>query len=597
MKKHWFKRLKRMTALGLAALLTAAAPIQAAAEISRTIRNTPSENKALLTALTELTGGEKEAGEIYAQLEALGLIGPDGRVATKKILVDGEEKTIDQVLDMIEEETDLSKKVSVDGTELTLGDLKLMAEIEAELARIERDYFNEDVVLTDEHREALDSLKKQVRETGITMTGLQDEAVSRADVPVTSEIILASGYDHGARLYVAAEAPYETVEDRTTVPNQDLTFNMVFRLNKKLDYDVSFHAKTMDGSAEAGVNYQKLEDQKFVIKKGETGLKIPIKIKKEDTNWKVGNKIWDGSIVFFLQINLTEGILLSASDSKNNDVGTLSKAYPILIENDMSFEIKNFPYKAGSVEQEKGDKPVHIDIKPVWEDADKMNYLLKNNILYLQKETYPTGTAGTKWANWYTSTKELPDPEPYPGWRGIVYRTVYSPLTFNNPSGKKQEIFDRTYGGFIPEVVENDPDLSTNTNEPEIFHDPGDDRFSKDLSDPILDEKSLSDFTEAERSSMLNGGLDLSTYMRDFYWITGYEGNLWPESPIPHMEYRKAKTNISVTTRKAKLVPSFRIPDGEYRLRDSIPAIADLYQPVYADRSVSRINYELKLRT
>ena len=230
--------LKRGTALALSVAMGALGPMQSLAAVGATKQNTQEENQNILDVLNAITGDTETTMEVYEQLRALNLTDEDGNLITRKMQVDGKEMTVQEVLAMIEGGADLSKTVTVDGTTLTLGNLQTMAKIEAELARIQETYFNENVELTDEQREALDSLRKQLSEDGITIDGFAS---------LEDEVKFASGINHDAYLTVSSDQDKDGEQNLVYVQNEEGTVTFHVKLSEPQGQDVYFSARTMDG--------------------------------------------------------------------------------------------------------------------------------------------------------------------------------------------------------------------------------------------------------------------------------------------------------------------------------------------------------------
>ena len=290
--------LKRGTALALSVAMGALGPMQSLAAVGATKQNTQEENQNILDVLNAITGDTETTMEVYEQLRALNLTDEDGNLITRKMQVDGKEMTVQEVLAMIEGGADLSKTVTVDGTTLTLGNLQTMAKIEAELARIQETYFNENVELTDEQREALDSLRKQLSEDGITIDGFAS---------LEDEVKFASGINHDAYLTVSSDQDKDGEQNLVYVQNEEGTVTFHVKLSEPQGQDVYFSARTMDGSAKGGVNFTPLEETEYKIPAGETEFTIPIEIKKETIGWGKDQGAWRGTHVFFLQLNQPKG--------------------------------------------------------------------------------------------------------------------------------------------------------------------------------------------------------------------------------------------------------------------------------------------------
>ena len=115
------------------------------AAVDVTKGNSAQENAQLLQQLEALTGGESEAAAALATMRDLGLVDENGNLLqTRTVTLDGQEMTLDQVRDYLEDckEKDLDKMVEVDGTQVTLENLATMMAIEAEIDRVRETYFS-----------------------------------------------------------------------------------------------------------------------------------------------------------------------------------------------------------------------------------------------------------------------------------------------------------------------------------------------------------------------------------------------------------------------------------------------------------------------
>lgn len=181
---------KRVCAcLMTAVMLFNACPVAAMASV---LDRSPGENREILSQLERIAGSEDEAERYYALLQQYGLLDQDGHTVDEwSIELDGEQVDLAKIREVLGGNYDASKTVTVDGTQVTLGDLDTMLQIEDYIAYLRETYFS-DGEWTQEQIDALNSLRAQINESGIQMTG-SDQAVS-----------FPSGVDHSALITVDA---------------------------------------------------------------------------------------------------------------------------------------------------------------------------------------------------------------------------------------------------------------------------------------------------------------------------------------------------------------------------------------------------------
>ena len=132
-KRIW----KRLAAMALALVMTVALlPTAAYAAIGA------GDKAAILEQLEAITGDEQSALELYARLDALGVLDGDQWV-TENLVIDGVEYTLEEAEALAATLPD-EQIVQVGDTSITVGDLRIMLEIEREIARIRDLYSTEE---------------------------------------------------------------------------------------------------------------------------------------------------------------------------------------------------------------------------------------------------------------------------------------------------------------------------------------------------------------------------------------------------------------------------------------------------------------------
>lgn len=172
------------------AMLINVLPGIALADVKDLAGNTDAENNAILTQLSELTGGNSD--EAYALLENLGLLDDEGNLnLSQSIMLDDESMTLDEILTLLDDpDVDLSRVVDVDGVPIALGDLKTMVLIEQELARIKETYFSGGT-FTPEQLDLLEDLMRQIENEGISTgpnEGISTVSMEAQDTGLTINI-------------------------------------------------------------------------------------------------------------------------------------------------------------------------------------------------------------------------------------------------------------------------------------------------------------------------------------------------------------------------------------------------------------------------
>ena len=260
------------------------------AMMNATKHNTPEQNRELLRQVTELAKDETKTPEQKLDiLKDLGVIGEDEAkkvlagatkdekeqfakilaeiAASDTIHLDGEECTLDTIRQMLAApDVDLNQKVDVDGIEVTMGDLKTMVEIEDGIQEI-ADSFLLPEDMTKQQRTEYDSIMNQLRTNGIELQ-TDDSAIQTEGAGMT--------YNHDARIQIPAwdVTRSDNVNGKVTV-----TFTQ-----PALEYETSFDWRTVDGTAQAGVNYTAANGT-VIFAPGDTSKSIDIDIKQEDRRW------------------------------------------------------------------------------------------------------------------------------------------------------------------------------------------------------------------------------------------------------------------------------------------------------------------------
>ena len=149
------------------ALVFASLPLSSFAEVKELANNTPEENQAILSLLSEVTDGE--SNQVYELLRQLGLLDANGDLMVDQMVnLDGVDYTLDELIDLLDEpDVDLSQLAIVDGSSIALGDLKTIVEIERQLAYIQNTYFTNQY-FTQEQLDTLEDMMEQIRDEGIT---------------------------------------------------------------------------------------------------------------------------------------------------------------------------------------------------------------------------------------------------------------------------------------------------------------------------------------------------------------------------------------------------------------------------------------------
>ncbi len=260
--------MKKITALVLVIMiLISTLPLQVFALNPQLLQNDNAANAILLEQLKSYFGDDAD-GYLQA-LEDLGFLDEDGNfVPTEFVLVDGEEMTLAEVEDMINDpETDLSKEVTVDDYSVTLDDLRLMIEIEKEIARIYTTYYTEQE-WTEEQLAMLDSLNDSAENGGLNLP--ENFSLNTTDEPITSGSFSYEEYsDLGVQRHTA------------TVEISSASYNVgVNPVTAKLDITVtgaipntviSGKIRTVNVTAIAGEDFTGIDGQEFSVSTNASG--------------------------------------------------------------------------------------------------------------------------------------------------------------------------------------------------------------------------------------------------------------------------------------------------------------------------------------
>lgn len=295
-RKRRYAGWKRAVGLLLAAVLTMQPAVGAAADIGLTAGNTQEENEEIISRLSELTGGEYTPEDVTAALADMGLLDEVGELnLSQNVMIDGTPMTLDEVKTMLAQpDADLSREVSVDGTHLTLGTIQTMLEIEDEIARIQKEYFSDDVEITEEHEKTWNSLVQQTAAEGLSIENTGAQSSAEGD------------FRHDARIRVTVD---ETEFQADKGGTAKLSFELVDGEGNHLEtgYEVSAQWRTLSGSAIGGVHFK--EAQGTVTLNQENGFAaqesveiLPVAesdVKAADR----GELRWNGAKSFLIQVS------------------------------------------------------------------------------------------------------------------------------------------------------------------------------------------------------------------------------------------------------------------------------------------------------
>lgn len=213
-------------------------------------------NEELLRFLAEEYGIE-EAATLFETIEHLGLVDGNGLFVDHAIYFNGEPYTLEELrLILADEQTDLTQMVEIDGDWITLDILKKIIIIEDELEMLRQALNFDDVVITSEHLDSLDSLIRQLDAEGF-MFNHNSEPVSILGAENGDFINSSDDLNLEERDYPFVEAfddtIYITVTEQTyldayTFSADEIEVKIKFELNKEQDVNVSFSFELIAGA-------------------------------------------------------------------------------------------------------------------------------------------------------------------------------------------------------------------------------------------------------------------------------------------------------------------------------------------------------------
>lgn len=282
------------------------------ADLGTSKGNTAAENRAVLQALEQLAGNEVTAETAEKLLGELDLLDENGEPRiTAAVDLDGELLTLAEVRQLVfSPEADLGRLVLVDGTPISLADLRLMLAIEDELLRIKQTYLGE-VSLTDEQRAALDSLRRQIENDGISVAGFADATP-----------VFPSGIDHDIYIEVTPSATHTNGSGAQSV-TVSLKDSSGAVLAVVPGYDITLDYRFVDASASAGTNYTCAATSGTVVfaaGSSETVQNIPFSIVNDSSRW-------EGQKTFLIQYQAPVRALLQGGQRAAETVVKVDSTY------------------------------------------------------------------------------------------------------------------------------------------------------------------------------------------------------------------------------------------------------------------------------
>lgn len=246
-------------------------------------------NEELMQFLADEYGAEN-ADSMLQTITDLGLVGSDGQISNHPIYVDGKKYTLEKIKKIIaDEKTDLTQMAEIDGEKISLDTLRKIIDIETQLEALKKVSEADDVTITPEHLDKLDSLITQANDKGLefydeegnSLTGNEED---ENDVSTRS---LAAAGDSGDY----DDATFVTVTNfEALAPGLKRVW---FRLSKPQTEIVSFSYELINGTF-GSVNSKNPSSGTVTFEPGEVKGKLEFKVDSS----KVLNNTIDNSESF-----------------------------------------------------------------------------------------------------------------------------------------------------------------------------------------------------------------------------------------------------------------------------------------------------------
>lgn len=210
-------------------------------------------NDELLQFLVNEYGAE-QAASLFQTIRDLGLVDGNGFFINHLIYLNGKGYTLDEMKGILaDESTDLTQVAEVDGVPISLDTLQKIIAIEDYIELIRQTMDTDDVTITPEHLDSLNSLIKQAGKEGLAFTNGKGNTV-------TSEVYGSGKLNDDFSLLSASDDYDDEVYITVTKYTWDYfsghydifkSVTLEFQLNEAQTVPVSFSYELMDGALQA----------------------------------------------------------------------------------------------------------------------------------------------------------------------------------------------------------------------------------------------------------------------------------------------------------------------------------------------------------
>lgn len=271
--------------------------------------NSPQTNKQILSELEGIgmlkdVLGEKvtdeELQEYYKILQNYGLLDENGSEVNEwDIWLDGEQVTLDDIKKILDDENcDMTHQLLVDGQVVTLGDVKTMIEIEEYISYLKETYFTPQK-WTGEQQAGLSSLKEQIENSGIALTGENVKTVND------------SGISHSARVSVSTTDTGDGIEYYFNLADAAEGQNVSFDMNVVSGSQKISSVMASDGTEVTGIKNIKLTADKD----GRASDSIVVKVESIVDDYAVTTV----PLLYYIELsNIKNALFTDGTDSKDS---------------------------------------------------------------------------------------------------------------------------------------------------------------------------------------------------------------------------------------------------------------------------------------
>lgn len=284
-ENEWFMKkgkvmlmFNRMFMLTLIVLLfvNPMAPIIEAIGVESNLSGKGIFNEEILNLLSE-EYGEEQAIPLFKAIVDTGLVDENGFFQEHPIYYKDNAYSLEKMRQiLVEEQGDLSQMVEIDGEQISLETLQQIMQIEDEIEELSQAFNYDDVTITPDHLDSLDSLITQSEDEGLILSG-GEESFSLSD---DGEAGNTDEYDDG--VFVTMTGSYR--EEINIPPPSTFKHSITFELNEAQDETVSFSYEVIDGTLQSNglTTLSPSPEEGIVFEPGETKVVLSISVKKDD---------------------------------------------------------------------------------------------------------------------------------------------------------------------------------------------------------------------------------------------------------------------------------------------------------------------------